>query len=69
MIALEMPSKIFFVNKIEKYMIYDKYVIQFNGTTVYKSFDNKEDADINYTELTKYLKSDKLTILKKEDEE
>ena len=56
MIALETPSKIFFVNKIEKYKIYDSYVIQFNETTVYKSFDNKEDADLNYTELAKYLK-------------
>ena len=69
MIALETPSKIFFVNKIEKYKIYDLYVIQFNETTIYKSFDNKEDADLTYTELAKYLKSEKLTILKKEDEE
>lgn len=69
MIALEAPSKIFFVNKIEKYKIYDKYVIQFNETTVYKSFDNKEDADLNYNELSKYLKSDRLIIIKKEDEE
>ena len=69
MIALETPSKIFFVNKIEKYKIYDKYVIQFNETTIYKSFDNKEDADINYTELSRQLKNEKLIIIKKEDEE
>ena len=69
MIALETPSQIFFVNKIEKYKIYDKYVIQFNETTIYKSFDNKEDADINYTELSRQLKNEKLIIIKKEDEE
>ena len=69
MIALETQNTIQMVNKIEKFKLHDEYLIRMNNDTVYKSFDNKEDADLNYNELAKYLKSDRLIILKKEDEE
>ena len=69
MIALETQNTIQMVNKIEKFKLHDEYLIRMNNDTVYKSFENKEDADLNYNELAKYLKSDRLIILKKEDEE
>lgn len=69
MIALETQNTIQMVNKIEKFKLHDEYLIRVNNDTVYKSFENKEDADLNYNELAKYLKSDRLIILKKEDEE
>lgn len=69
MLCLETQNTIQLVNKIEKYQMYDEYYIRFNNDTIYKSFLLKKDADLNYTELSKYLKSDRLIILKKEDEE
>jgi len=68
MIALETQNTIQMVNKIEKFKLHDEYLIRMNNDTVYKSFDNKEDADLNYNELAKYLKMDRLIILKKDDE-
>ena len=69
MIALETQNTIQMVNKIEKFKLHDEYLIRMNNDTVYKTFENKEDADLNYNELSKYLKSDRLIILKKEDDE
>ena len=69
MLCLETQNTIQMVNKIEKYQMYDEYYIRFNNDTIYKSFLLKKDADLNYTELSKYLKSDRLIILKKEDKE
>lgn len=68
MIALETQNTIQMVNKIEKFKLHDEYLIRMNNDTVYKSFDNKEDADLNYNELSKYLKSDRLIILKKDED-
>lgn len=69
MLCLETQNSIQMVNKIEKYQMYDEYYIRFNNDTIYKSFILKKDADLNYNELSKYLKSDRLIILKKEDDE
>lgn len=68
MLCLETQNSIQMVNKIEKYQMYDEYFIRFNNDTIYKSFLLKKDADLNYTELSKYLKSDRLIILKKDDD-
>jgi len=68
MIALETQNTIQMVNKIEKFKLHDEYLIRMNNDTVYKSFDNKEDADLNYNELSKYLKMDKLIILKRDED-
>lgn len=68
MLCLETQNSIQMVNKIEKYQMYDEYYIRFNNDTIYKSFLLKKDADLNYTELSKYLKSDRLIILKKDDD-
>lgn len=64
MIALETKSTIAMVNKIENYKLHDEYVIRFNNDTVYKVFENKEDAELNYQELCKFLKQDKLKVIK-----
>lgn len=69
MLCLETQNTIQMVNKIEKYQMYDEYYIRFNNDTIYKSFILKKDADLNYNELSKYLKSDRLIILKKDDED
>ena len=68
MIALETQNTIQMVNKIEKFKLHDEYLIRVNNDTVYKTFENKEDADLNYNELSKYLKSDRLIILRKDEE-
>lgn len=68
MLCLETQNTIQLVNKIEKYQMYDEYYIRFNNDTIYKSFILKADADLNYNELSKYLKSDRLIILKKDDD-
>lgn len=64
MIALETKSTIAMVNKIENYKLHDEYVIRFNNDTVYKTFENKEDAEITFEDLKTMLKSSKLNILK-----
>ena len=64
MIAYETANSIFMVNKIENYKLHDEYVIRFNNETIYKSYENKEEADPNYQELCKFLKQDKLIIIK-----
>ena len=68
MIALETQNTIQMVNKIEKFKLHDEYLIRVNNDTVYKTFENKEDADLNYNELAKYLKSDRLIILKRDED-
>lgn len=64
MIAYETTNTIFMVNKIENYKLHDEYVIRFNNETIYKSYEDKEEAELNYQELCKFLKQDKLIILK-----
>ena len=64
MIAYETANSIFMVNKIENYKLHDEYVIRFNNETIYKSYENKEEAEPNYQELCKFLKQDKLIIIK-----
>lgn len=64
MIAYETANTIFMVNKIENYKLHDEFVIRFNNETIYKSYETKEDAELNYQELCKYLKQDKLIIIK-----
>lgn len=64
MIAYETANTIAMVNKIENYKLHDEYVIRFNNETIYKSYEDKEDAELNYQELCKFLKQDKLIILK-----
>lgn len=64
MIAYETPNTIAMVNKIEQYKLHDEHVIRFNNETVYKSYKNKEEAELNYQELCKFLKQDKLIIIK-----
>ena len=67
MIALETTNSIFMVDKIENYKLNEEYIIRFNNDTVYKSYENKEDAEFNYNELCRFLKQDKLIILKRDD--
>lgn len=64
MIAYETANTIAMVNKIENYKLHDEYVIRFNNETVYKSYETKEEAELNYQELCKFLKQDKLIIIK-----
>ena len=64
MIAYETANTIAMVNKIENYKLHDEYVIRFNNETVYKSYEDKEEAELNYQELCKFLKQDKLIIIK-----
>lgn len=64
MIALETKNTIAMVNKIENYKLHDEYVIRFNNDTVYKTFENKADAEITFEDLKTMLKSSKLNILK-----
>ena len=68
MIAYETPNTIYMVNKIEQFKLYDNYLIRFNDDTIYKSYETKEEAELNYNELCKYLKQDKLIILKRDDD-
>lgn len=64
MIAYETANTIAMVGKIENYKLHDEYVIRFNNETVYKSYEDKEEAELNYQELCRFLKQDKLIILK-----
>lgn len=64
MIALETKNTIAMVNKIENYKLHDEYVIRFNNDTVYKTSENKADAEITFEDLKTMLKSSKLNILK-----
>lgn len=64
MIAYETANTIAMVGKIETYKLHDEYVIRFNNETVYKSYEDKEEAELNYQELCKFLKQDKLIIIK-----
>ena len=64
MIAYETANTIAMVNKIENYKLHDEYVIRFNNETIYKSYEDKEEAELNYQELCKFLKQDKLIIIK-----
>lgn len=64
MIAYETANTIAMVNKIENYKLHDEYVIRFNNETVYKSYEDKEEAELNYQELCRFLKQDKLFIIK-----
>ena len=64
MIAYETTNSIFMVDKIETYKLHDEYVIRFNNETIYKSYETKEEAEFNYKELCKFLKQDKLIIIK-----
>ncbi len=68
MIALETQNTIQMVNKIEKFKLHDEYLIRMNNDTVYKTFENKEDAELQFNELSKYLKMDKLIILKRDED-
>lgn len=64
MIAYETANAIFMVNKIENYKLHDEYVIRFNNDAIYKSYETKEESELNYQELCKFLKQDKLIIIK-----
>ncbi len=64
MIAYETANTITMVGKIENYKLHDEYVIRFNNDTIYKSYETKEEAELNYQELCRFLKQDKLIILK-----
>lgn len=64
MIAYETPNTIFMVNKIEQYKLHDNYIIRFNNDAIYKSYETKEESELNYQELCKFLKQDKLIIIK-----
>ena len=68
MIAYETNSTILMVDKIECYKLYSDYVIRFNNELVYKHFSNKEDSEIAMNELRKLFYSEKLKIIKKDDE-
>lgn len=68
MIALETQNTIQMVNKIEKFKLHDEYLIRVNNDTVYKTFEDKEDAELQFNELKKYLKMDKLIILKRDED-
>ena len=64
MIAYETQNSIFMVDKIETYKLHDEFIIRFNNEVVYEAYEDKEEAENKYNELKKYLKQDKLIILK-----
>jgi len=64
MIAYETTTSIEMVEKIKIYQnLNGKYEIDFNKT-LYKQYDEKEQAQVDYNELRKLFYSEKLNIIK-----
>ena len=71
MLAIETQNKtkISLITDLRLYQINGKYVIQYNKSDIYASYDNKEDAMTDFILLSKDLKNKELKITTSKIEE
>lgn len=69
MLAITGKDKISLITDLRLYQHIDRYVIQYNKSDIYASYETKEEAMQDFIKMSSQLKNEKLTILNQKLEE
>lgn len=69
MLAITGKDKISLITDLRLYQHIDRYIIQYNKSDIYASYETKEEAMQDFIKMSSQLKNEKLTILNQKLEE
>lgn len=63
MLAIQTETKISLITDLRLYQLNGRYVIQYNKSDIYASYENKEEAMNEFILLSNHLRNEKLKIV------